>query len=102
MVSRSNSKYGLSVTLTLHAVLGDPRSAHSMTESRMPSGVREWIEERVTERMGVQSIYEHITISEATIEKVRYSVLSPTNLFPRNCHNMKRGKQLSASDLSGL
>jgi hypothetical protein len=73
-----------------------------MTESRMPSGLRKCVEERVTERLDVQSIYEHDTICDITIEKVRYSGMFPTNLFPRNSHDMKRGKQLSASDLSGL
>lgn len=48
----------------------DPRSAQSMSESRTPQGVREWIEERVAERMDAQAIYEHVAISEATIEKV--------------------------------
>jgi hypothetical protein len=36
----------------------------------MPSGVREWIDDRVAERMDAQAIYEHIAVREATIEKV--------------------------------
>ena len=46
-----------------------------MSESRMPLGVREWIDARVEEGLAAHAIYDHVVVGEATIEDVECIVI---------------------------